>query len=87
MKDVPGANKARFITVAMTDTNGLLRGQKVSRASFEGILGANMGLSSLTFALDPTDAILDIPGVTDESANFHDSPLIADPAPVRRTPR
>lgn len=86
MKDILDANKTRFITVAMTDTNGLLRGQKVSRSSFEGIMKAGMGMSPVTFALDPTDEILDIPGVTDEAADFHDSPLIVDAASVRSVP-
>ena len=86
MKDILDANKTRFITVAMTDTNGLLRGQKVSRGSFEGILNAGMGMAPVTFALDPTDEFLEIPGVTDENADFHDSPLIVDPASVRSIP-
>ena len=86
MKEILDANKTRFITVAMTDTNGLLRGQKVSRSAFEGILAAGMGMAPVTFALDPTDEILNIPGVTDESADFHDSPLIVDPETVRSVP-
>jgi glutamine synthetase len=86
MKDILDTNQTRFITVAMTDTNGLLRGQKVSRSSFEGILKAGMGMAPVTFALDPTDEILNIPGVTDESADFHDSPLIVDPSSVRSIP-
>jgi hypothetical protein len=32
MKDILDAYNTRFITVAMTGTNGLLRGQKVSRS-------------------------------------------------------
>lgn len=86
MKDILDANNTRFITVAMTDTNGLLRGQKVSRSSFEGILKAGMGMAPVTFALDPTDEILNIPGVTDESADFHDSPLIVDQNSARSIP-
>ena len=76
MKDILDSNNTRFITVGMTDTNGLLRGQKVSRRSFEQILEAGMGMAPVTFALDPTDEILDMPGVTDEAADFHDSPLL-----------
>jgi glutamine synthetase len=86
MKDILDVNKARFITVAMTDTNGLPRGQKISRNSFDGILKAGMGMAPVTFALDQTDAFLEIPGVTDENADFHDSPLIVDPETVRSVP-
>ncbi len=86
MKDILDENKTRYITVAMTDTNGLLRGQKVSRGSFEGILKAGMGMAPVTFALDPTDEILNLPGVTDDQADFHDSPLVVDPSSVRSIP-
>ena len=86
MKDILDSNNTRFITVGMTDTNGLLRGQKVSRRSFEQILEAGMGMAPVTFALDPTDEILDMPGVTDEAADFHDSPLVVDKNTVRSIP-
>ncbi len=79
-------DNCRFATVAMTDTNGLLRGQKVSRNSLAGILDAGMGMSPVTLALDPTDVILDLPGITDESADFHDAPLVVDQSTARRIP-
>ncbi|MFN3937343.1 MAG: glutamine synthetase family protein [Gemmobacter sp.] len=79
-------NGCRFATVAMTDTHGSLRGQLVSRRSLDGILRAGMGMAPVTLALDPTDQILNLPGVTDESADFHDSPLIVDEATLRRIP-
>lgn len=79
-------NNCRFATVAMADTNGLLRGQKISRKSLKGILRDGMGMAPVTLALDPTDVILDLPGVTDESADFHDTPLIVDTSSVRRIP-
>jgi glutamine synthetase len=77
---------SRFATVAMTDTNGLLRGQMVSVKSLAGIAKAGMGMSPVTFALDPTDVVLNIPGVSDEASDFHDDPLVVDPATVRRLP-
>ncbi len=79
-------NKCRFATVAMTDTNGLLRGQKLSRASLAGVMRDGMGMAPVTLALDPTDVILDLPGVTDEAADFHDSPLVVDQSSARRIP-
>ena len=77
---------SRFATVAMTDTNGLLRGQMVSVRSLAGIARAGMGMSPVTFALDPTDVVLTIPGVSDETSDFHDDPLVLDPSTVRRLP-
>lgn len=77
---------SRFATVAMTDTNGLLRGQMVSVASLRGIAKNGMGMSPVTLALDPTDAVLAIPGISDGTSDFHDDPLILDPATVRRLP-
>lgn len=71
---------SRFATVAMTDTNGLLRGQMVSVRSLAGIARAGMGMSPVTFALDPTDVVLNIPGVSDETSDFHDDPLVLDPS-------
>lgn len=86
MDDLLIENGCRFATVAMTDTNGLLRGQKVSRSSLEGILKRGMGMAPVTLALDPTDEILNLPGVTDENADFHDTPLIVDPISARYVP-
>ncbi|MHA6641203.1 glutamine synthetase family protein [Mesorhizobium sp. A623] len=77
---------SRFATVAMTDTNGLLRGQMVSVALLAGIAKNGMGMSPVTFALDPTDVVLTAPGITDETADFHDDPLMLDHTTLRRLP-
>ncbi|THF59095.1 glutamine synthetase family protein [Ollibium composti] len=77
---------SRFATVAMTDTNGLLRGQMVSAGSLKGIAKNGMGMSPVTLALDPTDVVLPIPGVSDGTSDFHDDPLVLDPVTVRRLP-
>ena len=79
-------NGCRFATVAMSDTNGLLRGQKVSRKGLAGILQNGMGMAPVTMALDPTDQILDLPGVTDEAADFHDAVLTVDTSSHRTIP-
>ncbi len=76
----------RFATVAVSDTNGLLRGQKISANNLKGALEGNVGMAPVTLALDPTDEILDMPGVTDESADFHDTPLKVDQATFRTMP-
>jgi glutamine synthetase len=77
---------SRFATVAMADTNGLLRGQMVSAASLQGILKNGMGMAAPQLALDPTDELLDMPGVTDDSADFSDDMLTVDPASARILP-
>jgi len=77
---------SRFATVAMTDTNGLLRGQMVSARSLAGIAKNGMGMSPVTLALDPTDVVLNVPGVSDDTSDFHDDPLTVDPSTVRRLP-
>ena len=76
----------RFATVAMCDTNGLLRGQMVSTASLRGIARNGMGMAPAQLALDPTDVMLNLPGVNDSTGDFHDDPLQLDPATVRRLP-
>jgi len=68
----------RFITVAAVDTNGLLRGQKIAARSFPDILKKGLGMAPAQLALDPTDEILPIPGVTDDDSDFHDSVLKVD---------
>ncbi|HEV2507791.1 MAG TPA: glutamine synthetase family protein [Mesorhizobium sp.] len=77
---------SRFATVAMVDTNGLLRGQMVSAASLKGIAKSGMGMSPVTLALDPTDVIQIVPGVTDGTSDFHDDPLVLDTSTTRRLP-
>lgn len=77
---------SRFATVAMTDTNGLLRGQMVSASSLKGIVKNGMGMAPAQLALDPTDQMLVIPGVNDDKGDFHDDPLQVDPTTLRRLP-
>ena len=77
---------SRFATVAMTDTNGLLRGQMVSAGSLKGIAKSGMGMSPAQLALDPTDVMMTMPGVSDDKGDFHDDPLQIDPASARRLP-
>ena len=71
-------HKKRFVTIAIVDTNGLLRGQKIAARALDNILNNGMGMAPAQLALDPTDEILPIPGVTDDSADFHDSVLRVD---------
>lgn len=76
----------RFVTIAVVDTNGLLRGQKVAAAELPGILESGMGMSPAQLALDPTDVFLKMPGVTDGTGDFHDSLLRVDAESRREIP-
>jgi len=71
-------NKKRFVTIAIVDTNGLLRGQKIAAGSIQKLLQDGVGMAPAQLALDPTDEILPISGVTDDDADFHDSVLRID---------
>jgi len=62
----------------VVDTNGLLRGQKVYGPDLEGVLASGMGMSAAQLALDPTDVFLNLPGVTDDTADYRDSRLNVD---------
>jgi glutamine synthetase len=77
---------SRFATVAMVDTNGLLRGQMVSTGSLKGIAQNGMGMAPAQLSLDPTDVLLNLPGVNDDTGDFHDDPLKIDPSSARRLP-
>lgn len=77
---------SRFATVAMTDTNGLLRGQMVAVNSLSGMLEEGMGMAPAQLALDPTDELLTVPGVTDDAGDFHDGLLRLDPTTARALP-
>jgi len=76
----------RLVTIAVIDTNGLLRGQKISSRNLPAVMQGGMGMAPAQLALDPTDVILEMPGVTDDSADFHDSPLKVDQSSHRQMP-
>jgi glutamine synthetase len=86
IEDYLADQASRFAAVAMTDTNGLLRGQMVSIGSLKGIARNGMGMSPAQLALDPTDVMLTIPGVNDDKGDFHDDPLQVDPSSVGAPP-
>jgi len=80
------SSNERFATYAVVDTNGLLRGQKIAAGAMEGIFRDGVGMAPAQLALDPTDVFLDIPGVTDDTANFHDATLTVDESSRREMP-
>ncbi len=58
----------------------------VSVSSLKGIAKNGMGMAPAQLSLDPTDVLLTIPGVNDETGDFHDDPLQLDPATTRSLP-
>ncbi|MBL0371457.1 glutamine synthetase [Rhizobium sp. KVB221] len=76
----------QFATIAASDTNGFLRGQLVSRKAVLSIAESGMGMSPVTLALDPTDVVLPMPGVSDDNSDFHDAKLRLDPGSWREIP-
>ncbi|MGB1249921.1 MAG: glutamine synthetase family protein [Candidatus Promineifilaceae bacterium] len=79
-------NDVRYVTIALPDTNGALRGKLVSRARFLSALKSGTGAAPAFLALDATDAMLAMPGVTDDDADFHDAVLEVDPDSGRAVP-
>ena len=86
IKDYLSNENSRFATVAMTDTNGLLRGQMLSVDNLKSVLKNGMGMAPAQLALDPTDEILHLPGVTDDDGDFHDGLLKLDEKSARTLP-
>ncbi len=86
IKDYLSNRNSRFATVAMTDTNGLLRGQMLSVSNLKSALKNGMGMAPAQLALDPTDEILHLPGVTDDDGDFHDGLLKIDEKSARILP-
>ncbi|MGH1578826.1 glutamine synthetase family protein [Planktotalea sp.] len=78
--------KSRFATVAMTDTNGLLRGQMVSVKGLASMVKSGMPMAPAQLALDPTDEVLVVPGVSDDDGDFRDGMLTLDPSTARKLP-
>jgi len=67
-------------------TNGLLRGQMVSVKGLDGLIKNGMGMAPAQLALDTTDELLAVPGVTDETGDFHDGLLTIDTDSARSLP-
>ena len=74
------------VTVALPDMQGLLRGKYMARGKFIGALDHGFGMPPVIFALDPTDVILDVPGLSDEFTGFPDATVEVIPQTVREIP-
>ncbi len=75
-----------YVTVAMPDMQGFLRGKYISRSKFLGALESGFGMPPVIFALDPTDVILEVPGISDDSSGFPDGVVRILPETLREIP-
>ena len=77
---------ADHVNVAVTDMHGLLRGKYMHKDKFLSSLEGGFGLPPLIFALDHTDAILEVPGLADASSGFPDGVARILPETCREIP-
>ncbi len=74
------------IVVGMPDLQGFLRGKYISRDKALGVFENGMGVPGVTFALDPTDVILDVTGLSDDGSGFDDNIVRLIPETCREIP-
>ncbi len=64
---------AKNVTIAMADTNGLLRGKYISRDKLYSVLEGGWGMPPVVLALDFDDVIMAAPVIADGSDGFADA--------------
>ncbi len=74
------------VVIGIPDLQGFLRGKYASRDKVLGALDKGMGLPGVIYALDPTDVILDIPGLSDDGSGFDDGTIRLIPETCREIP-
>lgn len=77
---------AEFVTVAMPDLQGFLRGKMIGKHKALSALDHGYGVPGVIYALDPTDALLDVTDLNDASAGFDDSVATILPETCREIP-
>jgi glutamine synthetase len=77
---------AQHVTLGVPDLQGFLRGKYVSRDKFLSALDKGFGLPVVIYALDPTDVILEVSGLSDPGAGFHDGAVRILPESCREIP-
>ncbi|MBZ9772487.1 glutamine synthetase family protein [Mesorhizobium sp. CO1-1-8] len=75
------------VTFAHFDTNGTLRGKKISKESFLSALEGGLGLPSVFLATDHNEAV--VPGLllTDPKTGYQNGSIRIDPASMREFPQ
>jgi len=77
---------AKNVTIAMTDTNGLLRGKYISRDKLFSVLEGGWGMPPVILALDFDDVIMEAPVIADGSDGYADAFARALPETCREIP-
>ena len=77
---------AKNVTIAMTDTNGLLRGKYSSRDKLYSVLENGWGMPPLVLALDFDDVVMEAPQIADGSDGYVDTMTRALPETCREIP-
>ena len=77
---------AKNVTIAMTDTNGLLRGKYISRDKLFSVLEGGWGMPPMILALDFDDVIMEAPVIADGSDGYADAFARALPETCREIP-
>ena len=79
--------QCRLAAAAMSDTNQMLRGKMALVKALESTFAEGRANDPAQQTPDPTDMPCVDLGVTNDSGNFHDRMLIADPSTVPKLPR
>jgi glutamine synthetase len=74
------------VVFGMPDLQGFLRGKYISRDKFLGALDNGLGLPGVVFALDPTDVIMDVQGLSDDGSGYDDDIVRLIPETCREIP-
>ena len=77
---------AKNVTIALTDTNGLLRGKYISRDKLFSVLENDWGMPPVVLALDFRDIIMEAPLIADGSDGFADTMTRVLPETCREIP-
>ncbi|MED5533788.1 MAG: hypothetical protein VX411_06710, partial [Pseudomonadota bacterium] len=68
------ARDVEYVVVALPDMQGLLRGKYLSRRKLLGALEGGLGVPPVIFAMEPTDMLYEVVGLSDASTGFPDVP-------------
>ncbi len=80
------AADAEFVTVALVDTQGTLRGKYLSRRKFMSVIEHGLGFPAVTLGLDFNDVIAEDAKVSDASLGYPDALLRVVPDSCRQIP-
>ena len=86
MRRIVEERDAQNVTIALSDSNGLLRGKYISRDKLFSVLEHGWGMPPVVLALDFDDVIMDAPLIADGSDGYADTMARALPDTCREIP-